>query len=135
MSEKLRRIVEEFRVDAEYEWDLTDPREAKNRCEIVSAMFADYVDSEGLPMDGIVQLLFRYLGEDIVAFIHRANLIDGRIYDWTMNQFVDAPLPAVFDDIHTWVEVIDRSLRGRYEYPDVEILAYGCPFYVKPSRR
>lgn len=119
MTVSLRSVIAEFAVSQKV--DLRRRSQAKNRCRPVSAKFARLAAERGLRVDGIAELKFRYLGERKIAFRHHAVLVGGKVVDWTANQFFDAEVPVIFDDVDTWAQQIDEALEGRYEYPELEV--------------
>ena len=119
---RLEAVIEEFAKTVRV--DLRRRSQAKNRCRPVSAKFAAFAAARGLPVEGILEMKFRYLGERKVAFRHHAVLVGSKVVDWTANQFFETSVPAVFDGADEWTQEIDESLGGRYGYPEV---SSACP--------
>lgn len=108
-------------------YKLQEPKIAKGLCQSVSGKFAAYLIEKGFEVQ-IAYMEMRYLDEDEVAIQHYAVVVDNKIYDLTATQFFGsfASIPMVFDDVVEWVSSIDKTLEGKYEYPEYSVEEYSC---------
>ena len=123
---RLEVVIERFRASVA-DMRLERPDAANGACLTVSSDFLRLVKGEGLEARGLAVLEFPYLGESKVAFRHVAASVEGgKIIDWTMNQFFEAPVPAVFDDEGAWTDEIESRWPGamRYDVPRDDFVPY-----------
>lgn len=117
----INRLAKLYLAGSKGKWgDLSNPRNAKNKCEDLAKEFTNFALYSGVEAS-VMEMNIGYLDEDATAFQHYATVIGEFVIDFTASQFFgpDTEVPIIFEQVEEWVEAIDQVLEGKYEYPSL----------------